>query len=166
MPGKDEYANLVFDEVTESVVNTLTFESIDLGLTILQKVALLIHSVEYTDFWGYLAAAGDSVIFGLAASNSFATPSPAERSIITFQNRTMVDYGTAGNNIVWTEPVKEDFSTFPGGGLLVVPKPLFLFVKGANLATPAHVTVRIYFTIKELKDAEYLELLETRAYFG
>lgn len=166
MPPKDQYANLVFAEVTESAANTLTFEQIDLGLTILQKVALLIHSIEYTDFWGYLAAASDSVIFGLSASNSWATANPRERSIITFQNRTIVDYGTAGNNVVWTEPVIQDFSTYPGGGLLIVPKPLYIFVKGANLASPAHVAARIYFTIKELKDTEYLELLETRSYFG
>ena len=59
--GKDKYANIIYDEVTESAANTLTFESIDVGLNLFDKIGLKISRVEYTDFRILLAAGTDRI---------------------------------------------------------------------------------------------------------
>ena len=162
----DEYANMVYKEVVESGTTTLTFSSIDMGLTILQKVALLITRIEYWDTHTQMLADGDRVDFGLSASNSWVAATPGERSIITMERMVVNDHGTAANALLWEDPVSRDYTQMPGGGILIVPKPLYLWIYGTATAAPCRVQCRLFFLMIELKDAGYLELLESRQYFG
>ena len=162
----DKYSNLLYDSVTESGANTLTFEAIDIGLNIFDKVGLLIHRIEWYRWHDLLAAAADLLTFGLSASNGWATATPAETSILTYHRASLVDYGTAGNNYLTVDPMIDDFTTLPGGGLLTTPKPLYMFGAGSNLASAATIKMRMFFTIVTLKPEEYFELLESRAFFG
>lgn len=162
----DMYANVLYDEVTESAANTLTFESIDVGLNIFDKVGMKLSRLEYSNFFGNLAADADVIRFGLSQSNSWTTPTPAESSVIDFNQFTVAAYGTAGNALIHEQPYVKDFSTLPGGGLLIAPKPLYLFAVGSNLSAASNVRIRMFFTIVTLKPEEYFELLEARQYFG
>ena len=162
----DKYANLLFDEVTESGTNTLTFKELNFGVSLFDKKALLIHSIHWYQFDSKLIATSDNIQFGVSQSKAWTVATPSEPSIVTMRDYAVRDHGTAANALIWERPHVDDFSTFPGGGLLVVPKPLFLFIVGANLAAAAQVQMRLYFTFVEMKDAEYLELLETRMFFG
>ncbi len=164
--GMDKFANTLYDTVTESSANALTFKEITIGLTIFDKVALLIARFEYTAEESQLTAVGDIIEFGLSASNSWSDPDPSEGSIIDYNSFNVKDYGTAGVNRIVVDPYVKDLSTLPGGGLLVSPKPLYLFVKGASLPNPGTVKLRLFFTIVKMKDAEYFELLEARNFFG
>lgn len=162
----DKYANVLFQEVTESAANTLTFESIDLGLSLFDKVGLLISRIEWYNWEVRLLAAADVVNFGLSSSNQFTTVTAQENSIVTYHYFKVLDYGTAGNNWIFTSPLVDDFSTLPGGGLLVTPRPLYIFAQGANLGGAITATMRMFFTVVTLKPEEYFELLETRQFFG
>lgn len=162
----DKYANVLFQEVTESAANTLTFEAIDLGLSLFDKVGLLVSRIEWYNWEVRLLAAADVVNFGLSSSNQFATVTAQENSIVTYHYYKVLDYGVAGNNKIFTSPLVDDFSTLPGGGLLVTPRPLYIFAQGANLAGTITATMRMFFTVVTLKPEEYFELLETRQFFG
>ena len=162
----DKYANVLYDSVTESAANTLTFESVDVGLNMFDKVGLLIHRIEYFKFHAYLNAGTDAIEFGLSSSNGWTSVDASEPSIISFNLMRVNDHGTAGNAIIQENPLVRDFSDMPGGGILITPKPLYLFVEGANLASPAIVQMRMYFTVIPMKPEEYFELLEARQYFG
>jgi len=164
--GQDKYSNIIYDKCEQSGTNVMTFESVDIGLNIFDKVGLLISRIEYFSWDALLAAVGDSISFGLTASNSIGSADPAETAIITFQRMIVKDYGTAGNNWIAPNPLVEDFSTLPGGGLLVAPKPLYLFVASSALASAATVKMRMFFTIVKMKAEDYFELLEARQYFG
>jgi len=163
---KDKYSNLVFDEVTESGTDTLTFEAVDLGLSAQDRVGVLIHRLEWSKWELGLADDTDRIEFGLSASNGWATVAASEQSIITFIRKNVTEIGTAASALVWSIPEVQDFTTFPGGGILIVPRPLYLFIKGTNLATAQTVAMRMYFTLVTLKPEEYFELLETRTYFA
>lgn len=76
------------------------------------------------------------------------------------------DGGTAGTMVLNDFLPVNDYTSMPSGGLLIPPKPLYLAMNTSGLASPAEVTCRIYFTIIELQDAQYLELLQTRRAFG
>ncbi len=162
----DKYANIMFEKATESSANTLTFKKIEIGMSLFDKVAILIHRIEWYNYAGYLIAADDALSWGLSTSNSWTIVSSDQPSIITFRSLLLRDFGTAGNNWVIPTPLIDDFSTLPGGGLLTTPKPLFLFVSGTALASPGVVEMRMFFTIQKLSDSDFFELLETRAFFG
>lgn len=167
MPAKqDKYANVLYDTVEESAANTLTFEEVNVGLNMFDKVGLLVNRLEYSAFNQLLTADGDSMEFGLSASNGWTTADPGEDSVIDYNKFKVVDHGTAGNAIIWQIPYVKDFSNMPGGGILITPKPLYLFVDGDGLGNPGTVKLRMYFTIIKLAPQEYFELLEARQFFG
>lgn len=163
---KDKYANVLYDAVEESAANTLTFESVDVGLNIFDKVGLLISRIEYTNWGTLLDADGDTIQFGLSTANSITTINPSESSIIDYNKEFVEEYGAAANALLIDDTLLKDFSTLPGGGLLITPKPLYLYVQGSALASAATVRARLFFTVIPLKPEEYFELLEARQYFG
>ena len=162
----DKYSNMLYETVTESAANTLTFKAIEMGISLFDKAAILIQRLMWYNFQTLLAATTDAIQFGLSASNSWSAPSASQGSIIHFHEQSLLDYGTAGNNILHKQPVVDDFTTLPGGGMLIAPKPLYLFAKGSNLSNPSSPQMRMFFTIVKLSDADYFELLESRHYFG
>jgi len=162
----DNFANILYNSVVESSANTLTFDEITLGLSLFDKVALIINRIEWYAWPTRLLAAGDAIEFGISSSNAFVDPDSSQPSIITFQSMDVVDFGTAGVHEVWRQPLVEDLSNLPGGGLLITPRPLYQFVEGTNLAAVATVRMRMFFTVKKMKPEEYFELLETRTYFS
>lgn len=162
----DKYANILFDQVQESAANTLTFNEVNIGLSLFDKVGLLISRLEWYNWDTQLQADSDLVQFGLSTSNQFAAPAPGVSSIITFHNVELRDYGVAAVNFMFQTPWVDDFSTLPGGGLLITPKPLFLFTQGTNATGASLIQLRMFFTIITLKAEDYFELLETRQFFG
>jgi hypothetical protein len=162
----DRFSNVLYDKVVESSANTLTFEEVNVGLNIFDKVGLLVSRIEYTGMETYLSADPDHVEFGLSASNGWASADPAESSVIDYNRWKIVDFGTAGNAIERHTPFIKDFSNLPGGGILITPKPLYMYIQGSSLTSPGSVAMRMFFTVLKLKPEDYFELLESRQYFG
>lgn len=162
----DKYANILYEDVEESAANTLTFSEVNFGLSLFDKVGILIHRIEWHHTYAQLIAVGDTIKFGLSTSQGWTTVAPSEPSIITYHLRMLRDYGTAGNNKIFEDPLVEDLSTIPGGGMLITPQPLYMFVEGVSLPSAGIARMRMFFTIVQLKPEEYFELLETRQFFG
>ena len=160
----DKFANMAVITVTESAANTLTFKKLETGISIHDKVGWIINRVEY-----FLSELGltqfadneDLAYWGLACSNSFAAPSMTEETILDVNCLSKMEATDVGFFFQY-RPFIKDFSTLPGGGLLVPPVPLYLWLKGTGLAGAGSVTCRMHYTLKELSVDEYWELVEAR----
>jgi len=165
---KDIYANLYTGSVTESAAATLTFDEIDLGLNVFDKVGILINAIEVdlTSFYQTADASGERVKLGMSQSNGFAAADMEEKSIIWWQAPYLKFVGTPAT-AHWLESIwRWDLSTYPGGGLLVTPRPLYFFAEGVAVASAMTFDYRFFFTVVKLAPDEYFELLEFRQYFG
>lgn len=165
----DKFVNLIAQTMTLSAANTLTFQEVNVGLNIFDKVGFLISKLEYEPASTSIAemtAASDAINMGLSTSNNLSNLVPAQTEIVDVMTLMRHDMGAAASGALLVKTFTRDFSTLPGGGLLVPPKPLFLAGASAGLANAATIYYRIYFTMIRLSDSEYLELLETRRAFG
>lgn len=162
----DKYANMLYADVAESAINTLTFEAINVGLSMFDKVGILIHRLEWYQFDTRVIDDTDALAFGLCSSDGFSTVNSSQREIIIYHQYKARYFGAAANSVMLFEPLIDDLTTLPGGGLLTTPKPLHIFVKGTNVAAVGAVSLRMFFTIISMKPEEYFELLETRTFFA
>lgn len=165
----DMYVNLITKTISASAANALTFDTIDVGLNIFDKVGLLICRLEYDVSGGTLADLdqdGDAVQFGLTSSNDITSLSALQSEVLDVITINRYDAGTAGNATFFDKPIIHDFSTLPGGGLLIAPKPLHVATAASGMSAPASAVLRLYFVMIQLTDADYLELLQTRRAFG
>lgn len=165
---KDVYSNLITDSVTQGAVDETTFQEVNLGLSVFDKVGLLINRLEYQFYVGGLGAAADPNSYiqcGLSTTDGI-TVRTNEREVVDLVQLSKLEFGTPDNAELVKMPVSRDMSTLPGGGILVTPRPLYFFVDSDGLADELTVSFRVYFTIIQLKPEEYFELLETRQYYG
>lgn len=165
MNKTDEFANYAIIKVTESAANTLTFQKLETGISINDKVAWLLNRVEY--FPPAFSNAifngdGDGFDFGLSVSNSWSTVSAQEVTIIDLNTIARRDFGAAAVTIREESPVLKDFSNLPGGGVLVPPVPFYLWAKGSGLASAGALVARIHYTLIQLATDQYWQLVEAR----
>lgn len=164
---QDKYTNVLNVSVTQSSANTLTFEEVDVGLNLFDRVGLLISRMEYyNNEEGELAANGDYIRMALTASNQITTISAQERAVIAMMEKQVIDHGTPASATLVHEPWVQDWSSLPGGGLLVAPKPLYVACSSAGLSAASRTDLRMFFTIIKLRDADYFELVESRRFFS
>jgi hypothetical protein len=57
-------------------------------------------------------------------------------------------------------PVLKDFSTLPGGGLIIPTAPLYVAMSSSGLASVGIMDVIMYYTFKQMSDADYIELVQ------
>ena len=163
----DIYANIIQSEVTMSAANALTFQEINIGASIFDKIGMLIHRIEYVPSAGTiseLTTTADYAWFGLGSSNQPTDMSADDRSIIDYK-RIRFNIQTSGM-YERVEPILSDFASLPNLGTLCAPSPLYLWMDTSGFSAAAGVVARIYFTILRLTDVQYLELIETRRFFG
>ena len=163
MSAKDTYANKFYGSVTESGANTLTFSEIKTNVDVFSKKAWILHRLEYS--WPratmqLLVATVDALEMALTSSDNLSDLSLASPGVIDKMEKSYAAYGTPANAMLSENPILRDFTQFPGKGLIIAPRPLFLAVVGVDLASAATVEVRGYFTSIDLKAEEYLELVD------
>lgn len=164
----DKYSNVIISQVVESAANTLTFQQLPQITTLLEKKAYLVNRIVYEQasaFFTELKADAESAYYGLALSNAFSAPLLSEASIFDYnrdycRTQTAVGYDIARSTVI------KDYSTLPGGGILIPTRPVYLYVKGANLANPLTLNCRIYFTIVDLSPEDFWDLVESLSAFS
>lgn len=167
---KDQYTNIVQVGVTQSATDTLTFQEVDMGLTIFQKVGLIINRVEVqlsSTVYALLAANADRGQIGLTQSNQITSIGIQEAAVLMQHEIKVQTVGTPASAFFVEDPLVFDYTGLPGGGLLITPKPLYAAVNSDGLGSAmTEIIFRLYFQIVELKAEEYFELLEARRFFG
>jgi len=163
MPGvREQYANKFYGSVTETAANTLTFKEIPTNVDVFSKIAWVLHRLEWfvaqTDL-DKIAGANDEIRMALCSTDKLTT--------LALNDAGLIDLCTASSIMVtlaswqfFNKPFIRDFSTMPGGGLIIAPRPLYIAAQGNSLASAITAEVRGYFTAQELKADEYLELVD------
>lgn len=172
MPGKasvtDRFANMATINNIESAANTLTFKKLETSFGTFEKVAWIIHRIEYylnspSTAWN---GTDDTLTVALTVSNSIASlitgAAITDPAIIDQVAFGRFDWGAAASGIMVEKPFVHDFTSMPSGGLIIPPAPLYGAIQGSGMASVGLCTQRIYYTIKQLATDEYWELVEAR----
>lgn len=160
----DSYANVAAVLVTESGTATLTTTKFQFPFSIMDKMALIINRAEYwLNSTDKLDTTGDSFVMGICAASTLTDPSAQSDPLIidsvAIERR---DLGTAATGFFWKRPFLQDFSSLPGGGILVAPAPLYGFLKGYATSAAGNAWIKFYYTYVELATDEYWQLVESR----
>lgn len=163
---EDKYANQAVITIVESSLNTLTFQKLETGLEMMSSKAWVIHRIDwYTGVLNIATfnASGDRLDFGISQAEFSVLPAVSSQNVVDIQTVSRQDIGTAASGeFVFDPHVIRDFSNLPGGGLLVIPNPLYGFVQGTGLAAAMTVRAKLYYTTVELKDAQFYELWQSK----
>lgn len=161
--GPDSRAQIAAIKATESAANTLTVALFSFPFSVMDKMALNIHRIEYWPAHARLAGDGDVLAVGLITAKTIADitdqTDPVLVDSFTIERN---DAGTAADAVVRTVPYVKDFANLPGGGLLVPPNPLGIAIKGTSLVAAGICWVRIHYTYLQLTTDEYWQLVEAR----
>ena len=158
----DKYSNVLTEEIVMSAADTLTFEEVNVGLSLFDKAGILINRVEYQPAQGTTAlmtAQGDIIQIGVTSSNSLTSLATNQAAVIHVVSLARQDFGTAAGGQLHIMPIVFDFAGLPGGGLLITPKPWYIAMKSVGLASAGTGYVRFYFTVIKLSAENYFELL-------
>lgn len=168
MAEKDEFVNQAYLTVIESAANTLTFNKLETGISIHEKVGWLISRIDYTPTLttGNFGAFGDTLSFGISTSDAIVAATLAQSAILDYNSLIRIDLGAAASGFFYRMPLTKDFSNLPGGGILVPPNPLFVWVRGIALTDPETIVARLFYTVKQLKLEDFWELVELRRMIG
>ncbi len=165
---KDIFANQGYITLTPTL-NTLSFAELASYMSVFEKRALLINRVEYFFSIASLRemdAETDTLYFGLSTSDGFAQASIGEASIFDYNAIVTVLQAAGVSSQLLREPFQKDFSTMPGGGILIPSRPIFLWMHSLGWAAAGSAEARLFFTVKELKAEEYWELVESTRLIG
>lgn len=165
----DRYSNILTQSITMSGANTLTFQEVNIGISLFEKAGILISRIEYQPTMAtvdLMTASSDDIIMAVTTSNQLTSLTPEQQSVIHQMDFARFDFGTAASGQFFSVPWQYDFGQLPGGGLLITPRPWYVAMQSVGLASAGSGYVRFYFTVVQLKPEEYFELLETRTFFG
>lgn len=165
MAEKETWANTATITVTESAANTLTFKKLETGINLGTRIAWILHRIEYMHQQvnaTVFNATGDQLLLGLTNSNTWTLPSLSNATIIDLVSLSRLDFGAAATEFTEVRPLIRDFTMMPGGGLLMVPNPLYGFAYGSGLTAASSSDIRFFYTQFEMKDADFYELWQTR----
>jgi hypothetical protein len=166
MAGKttDKWAQLAALHVTQTVANTDVYVNFNFPFSIQDKVALLIHRIEYQPgSLNQLNTAEDAIEAGISCAKVLDDPMDiTDPMLIDYHVVLRHDLGAAASGILRDATFIKDFSNLPGGGILTPPNPLYAFVHTVAAAAVMACRIRMYYTYFALADAEYWQLVESR----
>ncbi len=156
----DKFVNRAFTSVTCSAANTLTFEQIRFAVGTFQGIGLLLHRVFSWPTSASLrehGAATDRLIWGLTLRDDLSNLDPSNQAVLTNQQVVGMGAGVEPFHL----PIVVDWTSIPGGGLLVPANPLYAGITTEGAAAASSVRIMIEYTFMALSDAESIELLQT-----
>jgi hypothetical protein len=156
---KDQMVNIVYQTVVESGANTLTFAKFETGYGTLDRVGWIINRIEYYPTTWAPDANTDAHEFAITTSNQISALGLEAASVKHFIREQLILQTAVGWGVLRT-PIIVDLSTLPGNGILVLPNPLYIAVKGTGCAGPITLKCRLYFQTLTLDSDLWMELVE------
>lgn len=160
-----EYVSLAILTGVESAANTLTFEKLESGISIYDHVGWVLSRVEWRLTGGTLAlfnGTGDALSSALLMSDKPTSLVDDDPAIYVKRAWTRLDFGTAANARIESTTWVDDYSNLPGGGLLVLPTPLYLGLQGSGLTGAATVYAKLFFKSIDMSNEDYFNLVQAR----
>ena len=161
--SKDLYPNRAVETIGQTAANTIAFEQIRFGLGVFQGVALVIHRVEFNPYIAdirELVDVADDLEVALTNRDDLTTLIPNNLNVLIYRNVTPMMVGAVVSLTLERFPIVVDLSNLPGGGLIIPANPLYIGIDSTGYATTVGLNVTIYFTFKQLSDADYIELVQ------
>lgn len=161
----DNFTSQAVFYVVETAANTLTFEKLETGLSVYDKIGWVIQRAEWelgVASLAYFNGTGDHITFALTITNSLTGLSDENPAIIAIDRIVRTDLGTAASGLLRPTKIVRDFSTLSGGGILTLPNPIYCGLQGNGLTNAASVVCRLYFKAIELSDTDYFNLVQAR----
>jgi len=159
----DSFSNVAAVLVNGASATDLGYAKFNFPFSVLDKTALVISRIEYWPSLGLLVGDGDSIAMALVAAKTIVDiddqSDPSIVDSVTFQSYA---HGTPANLSIHHLPYYRDFSSQPGGGLIVAPNPLSAAIKGASVASAPQGWLRFYYTYMQVTPEEYWQLVESR----
>jgi len=155
----DMMSKIIYASVTESAANTLTFASINTGYGTIDKVGWII---ERLDMWltNYTTTdSADSTAIAITTSNQITAIDPALSAVKTVITDTFYVI-TAVGVFIKTYPMTIDYTMLTGGGMIVLPNPLYLACKSTGATVAQTVKARFYVKEVALDPDMWMELVE------
>lgn len=160
---KDEFSQIAYMTVTETALNTLTFQGMSVFSNILTPKGMVIHRIEYecpVANQALIAASNDYLTFGIAGDDTLTAIVLSDAKVYDYQTVALREVGTPASAFLFSTMHIIDFTQLPGGGRLVPADRVYMFVEGVSLTGPATVSARLHFTLKDLAPQQYIELAQ------
>ncbi len=163
--GSEDFVSQAVFLVTETAANTLTFEKLETGLSVYDKIGWVVCRVEFkirATVPALFNGTGDYLEMALTITNSITTLADDNPAVLVKKLLLRTDFGTAANAGINDTTYIYDYSNLPGGGLLTLPNPLYFGLVGTGLTGAATVTCRLFFKAIQLNDQDYFNLVQSR----
>lgn len=158
--GAELFANRALTTMTMSAANTLTYSQVRFTTGLVEKVALVIHRIDFIPTGTSvreIVAATDSMTLAFTMSNAMTT-------LYAWDPRVLAMIEVTGIGVAverYLTPLSMDFSSFPGGGILIPPNPIYLAMTTSGAAAASAANACMWFSYRQLTDADYLELIQS-----
>jgi len=159
--AEDRFANVFTAQVVQTAANALTFAEMNFGITLRDRVAIVIDTLYFylrrTDLLLFTAV-GDEIVCALTVSDQVTNLADlADRRILAAKWLDRMDFGTAAGAEMVTIPMEISFSP----PLIALPNRLFFGVDSTGLAAVTIVQMRMHFrTVSITQDQQLVEVLE------
>ncbi len=160
-----EFTSSALFQVTESGANTLTWEKLETGLSVYDKIGWVVQRLEFypsNGLAGLMNASADAQTAALTMTNGLSSLDVANPAVICVNQFFRWDVGVAASGSVQSVPIVYDYSGMAGGGLLILPNPLYLGLQGSGLTAASSLTLKMYFRAIDLTDQDYFNLVQAR----
>ncbi len=162
MAAEDRFANIFTATVTETAAQALTFTEMNLGITLRDRIALVIDELYFYPTIASLllmTTSGDLIQMAITISDSVTNIGDlTDRRIIYDELIGRLDFGTAASGTLLRTPIKASFAP----PIIVLPTRLFFGIDSVGTATPVSATLRMHYrTVSVTSDRQIIEVLET-----
>lgn len=161
----DQFANKAIQRITTSAADTLTFGELNFAAGVFQRIAIVIHRVVYTPGTasvGALVTSSDILYFAITVSNGITDLALTHPEIIDLLRMQGYQAGTAASGDAKDTTIIHDLSMLPGGGWIIPASPIYLAASSAGIGATVNCDIELDFTFRELADADYIELIQSR----
>jgi len=159
--AEDRFANIFTVDLTMSGANALTFQEMQFGITLRDRIAIVIDELYYFPTAASLdemTTLGDSLFWTISISDQPTDIRDlSDRRLLYTKQIKRNDFGTAAGAQLITLPLKESFSP----PLIVLPNRIFLGMDTVGLASAARAFIRMHYrTVSITQDQQLIEVLE------
>lgn len=160
--AEDRFANIFSVEVTLSAANTLTFSEMQFGITLRDKLAIVIDQVFIFMTAGDLSlftANADRATFAITNSDAMTDITDyGDRRNMIIKQISRSDFGTAASGAMIQMPLTESFSP----PMIALPTRMFFAADSAGLGNPLVARLRMHFrTVPITSEQQLTEVLES-----
>lgn len=158
--AEDRFANVFAAEVVMTSANTLTWVEMNFGITLRDRVAIVIDQLLWYPSKAAIAemtTLADFVQLAVSVSDQPTTLAVDDRRILSLVEFNRHDFGTAAGAAIFHYPIMTNF--FPP--LIALPNRLFFGAGTTGLASAMTARLRMHFrTVSITQDQQLVEVLE------